>query len=216
MPALLTAAAAVAASALTLAGSALAAPALVVNTSHLVRGSGPATIITSEDAGTYRTTILAPAAYRLPNVASLGRRIGTASARVATAGGSLTFQGWITGAAPANYVLDSCASFAGESHQAVWLVQLRQTNGLARAEIPIYVDAGPAGRTELTWCASLATELTVTRVALRFDRSFFNPIVAGNYTWQARFDNAASSDRSALAAVTTSATATVPIHARKR
>lgn len=192
MPALqrLTAAAGAATCALALTGSALAAQALVVRTSHLVRGAGPATIATREDPGTYRTTVSAPTAYRVANLQQIDRQIGTATVRVATAAGTLTFTGWIVGARPTDYVNDQCAAFAGEVHEAVWLVQVRQTNGLARAEIPVFVDHGPGGRTELTWCASNAADMTVTGMSLRFDRTFFNPVVAGNYAWRAQFDNA--------------------------
>jgi hypothetical protein len=56
--------------------------------------------------------------------------------------------------------------------------------------------------------------MTVTGVALRFDRTFLNPVVAGSYAWTAQFDNAQSGDRSALGSVTTTATAVV--HVRKR
>ena len=216
MPALqrLAAATGAAAFALALTGAALAAPALVVSTSQLVRGAGPATIATREDPGTYRTTVLAPAAYRLPNLQQVGKQIGTATVHVSTAAGALTFTGWIVGGDPAGYVTDQCAAFAGDSHLAVWLAQVRQVDGIARAEIPVYVDQGPGGRTELTWCASSAADMTVTGVSLHFDRIFFNPVVAGNYAWTARFDNAQSAARGALGSVTTSATAVVRIRRR--
>jgi hypothetical protein len=199
---------------LALAGTALGAPALVVSTSQLVKASGPATIATREDAGTYRTTVSAPTAFGLLNAQQVGRQLGTATVLVSTAAGALTFQGWIVGAAPAGYVSDQCAAFAGETHQAVWLVQVRQVNGQARAEIPVFVDQGPGGRSQLTWCASSAADMTVTGVTLRFDRTFLNPVVAGSYAWSARFDNAQASERSALGSVTTSATAVVKIRKR--
>jgi hypothetical protein len=216
MPALLrlTAATVAGASTLALAGAALAAPALIVSTSHLVKATGPATIATREAPGTDRTTVSAPTAYGLLNTRQLGRQIGTATVRVSTAAGALTFTGWIVGAAPENYVNDQCAAFAGELHQAVWLVQVRQVDGLARAEIPVFVDQGPRGRTELTWCASSAADMTVTGVTLRFDRTFLNPVVVGNYAWLAQFDNAQAAQRSALGSVTTTATAVVKIRRR--
>jgi hypothetical protein len=210
----LTAATVAGASTLALAGAALAAPALVVSTSQLVKAAGAATIATREDAGTYRTTVSAPTAFGLLSTGQLGRQIGTATVHVSTAAGALTFTGWIVGAAPANYVNDQCAAFAGELHQAVWLVQVRQVDGLARAELPVFVDQGPRGRTELTWCASSAVDMTVTGVSLRFDRTFLNPVVAGNYAWLARFDNAQAAQRSALGSVTTTATSVVKIRAR--
>ncbi len=222
MPALqrLTAATGAAACALALTGSALGAPALVVSTSHLVRGGGPATIATREDPGTYRTTVSAPTAYRVANLQQIGKQIGTASVRVTTAAGDLTFTGWIVGVPASDYVNDRCAAFAGETHAAVWLVQVRQTNGLARAEIPVFVDQGPRGRTELTWCASSAADMTVSGVSLRFDRTFFNPVVAGNYAWNARFDNAQASEAPSAtpnvlgASVTLAATSVVRIRKR--
>jgi hypothetical protein len=215
----LTAATGAAACALALTGSALGAPALLVSTSHLVRGAGPATIATREDPGTYRTTVVAPTAYRVASLQAIGRQIGTATVHVTTAVGDLTFTGWIVGARPTDYVNDRCAAFAGEVHQAVWVAQVRQTDGLARAEIPVFVDQGPGGRTELTWCASSAADMTVTGVSLRFDRTFFNPVVAGNYTWNAHFDSAQSDAPSATpnvlgAVVTTSAVAVVKIRRR--
>ena len=220
MPALqrFAVAAGAAACALALTGSVLAAPALVVRTSHLVRGAGPATIATREDPGTYRTTVSAPTAYRVANLQQIDKQIGTATVHVSTAAGDLTFTGWIVGARPTDYVNDRCAAFAGDVHEAVWLVQVRQTDGLARAEIPVYVDQGPAGRTELTWCASSAADMTVTGVALRFDRTFFNPVVVGNYAWNAHFDSVQLDDSASAnvlgAVVTTSATAVVRIRKR--
>ena len=216
MPALqrLTAVKGAAACELALTGAALGTPVLVVGTSHLVRGVGPATIATQEDPGTYRTTVLAPTAYRVASLQAVDKQIGTATVHVSTAAGALTFTGWIVGARPSDYVNDSCASFAGETHEAVWLVQVRQTNGLARAEIPVFVDQGPGGRTELTWCASSAADMTVTGVSLRFDRTFFNPVVVGNYAWNAHFDSAQPDAQSASpnvlgAIVTTFAVAVV-------
>lgn len=213
MPALqrLAAAAGAAAVALALTGAALGAPALLVSTSHVVEGTGPAAIATREDPGTYRTTVVAPTAYRLPKVRWIGKQIGAATIHVATAAGALTFTGWIVGADPAGYLTDQCADFAGDSHLAVWVAQVRQVDGIARAEVPIYVDQGPGGRTELTWCASSAADMTVTGVSLRFDGIFLNPAVAGNYVWTARFDNAQSTARGTLGAATTSATAVVEI-----
>ena len=209
----LTAATVAGASMLAPAGAALAAPALVVGTSHLVNARGAATIATREDPGTYRTTVSAPTAFGLAST-RVGSRLGTATVRVTTAAGALTFTGQIVGAAPANYVNDRCAAFAGELHQAVWVLQIRQTDGLARAEIPVYVDQGPGGRTELTWCASSAADMTVTGVSLRFDRVFANPHVAGRYAWRAQFDNAFAAQRGALGSVTTTATAVVQIRRR--
>jgi hypothetical protein len=216
MPALLrlTAATVAGASALTLAGAALAAPALIVSTSQLVKTAGPATIATREDPGTYRTTVSAPTAYQLPNIKHLNRQIGSATVKVWTSSGALTFTGWVVGAAPENYVDDRCAAFASELHQAVWLMQVRQVDGLARAEIPVFVDQGPSGRTQLTWCASSAADMTVTGVSLRLDRTFLNPLVGGNYAWRAQFDNAQAAARGALGTVTTSATAVVKIRRR--
>jgi hypothetical protein len=212
MPAVLrlTAATVAGASTLALAGAALAAPALVVSTSHLVKAHGPATIATREDPGTYRTTVSAPTAFGLAG-ARVGSQLGTATVHVSTAVGALTFTGWLVGAAPSNFVNDRCAAFAGENHQAVWVMQLRQSDGLARAEIPVYVDQGPGGRTELTWCASSAADMTVTGVSLRLDRVLLNPVVAGKYAWRAQFDNADAAQRGALGSVTTTATAVVKI-----
>ena len=210
----LTTATVAGASVLALAGAALAAPALVVRTSQLVRTAGPASIATREDPGTYRTTVSAPTAFGLLGLPHVGAQLGAATIHVSTAAGSLIFTGWLVGAAPENYVNDRCAAFAGELHQAVWLAQVRQVDGLARAEIPVFVDQGPRGRAELTWCASSAADMTVTGVALRFDRAFLSPVVAGSYAWTAQFDNAQSGDRAALGAVTTTATAVVQIRRR--
>jgi hypothetical protein len=123
---------------------------------------------------------------------------------VSTFLGPLAFTGWVVGADPAGYVNDHCADFA-ESHLAVWLMVLRQTDGLARTEIPIFVDAAPSGRTELTWCASADADMTVTSVAVRFDNAFVSPYVAGGYAWRASFDNVDASSRSVLGASTDSA-----------
>ena len=73
----------------------------------------------------------------------------------------------------------------------------RCVRSTASPEIPVYVDAAPAGRTELTWCASSAADMTVTRVGLTLQRTLTTPVVAGAYAWQARFDNTVDS-RSAL------------------
>lgn len=204
-----------AAFALAVSGAALAAPALVVNASHVAKASAAATILTRQDVSTYRTTVLAPAAYGLPNAPHVGQRIGSATVQVVTAAGALTFTGWIVGVAPDSFTQDRCASFAGESHLAVWLLQVRQVDGLARAEIPVYVDAAPAGRTELTWCASSAADMTVTSVGLTLQRTLTTPVVAGAYAWQAHFDNTVDS-RSALGvAPATTATAIVRVRAAR-
>ena len=181
-----------------LAASATAST-LVVRAPHVVRAAGATTIVTHQDPGTYRTTVLAPAAYQLPGVRHVAAQIGTATVNVSTFVGPLTFTGWIVGADPAGYVNDHCADFT-ESHLAVWLMVLRQTNGLARTEIPIFVDAAPGGRTELTWCASADADMTATSVGVRFDHAFVSPYVAGAYAWQASFDNVDASSRSVLGA----------------
>jgi hypothetical protein len=96
MPAFLRliAATAAGASTLALAGAALAAPALVVSTSQLVKATGPATIATREDPGTYRTTVSAPTAFGLLS-SRIDHQLGTATVHVTTAAGALT---WSRGA----------------------------------------------------------------------------------------------------------------------
>jgi hypothetical protein len=192
-----------------LAGSASAAPALAVKTSQLVRADGATTITTRESPGTYRTTILAPAAYQLLSLRHLGQTIGSAVVHVATASGPLTFSGWIAGESPSDFALDQCAAFAGDTHQAVWVMHLRQTNGIASAEIPIFVDYGPGGHTELTWCASSEADMTVTGVSVSLDKVLLNPVVPGAYTWRAQFDNVNAGEHAVLGEITTSATAVV-------
>lgn len=192
-----------------LAGAASATPALVVKTSQLVRSAGAATIATREDPGTYRTTVSAPAAYRLTGIRP-GKQLGTATVHTATAAGDLTFRGFIVAVPTNSFVNDQCAAFA-EQPASVWLLQVRQIDGLARAEIPVYVNYGPGGSTELTWCASAAADMTVTGVSLTLSKTLLNPSVAGRYAWHAIFDNVNASSRSALGSVTTSATAVVRV-----
>ena len=194
-----------------LAGAATASPALVVRTAQLVGVAGPATIATRESVGTYRTTVLAPAAYRL---ARSGAQVGTATMTAATASGQVQVHGLVTGARLADYALDQCAAFS-TSHLGVWSVTLRQVDGHARVEIPVFLDAAPGGRTELTWCASAAADMTVTAVALHLDHAFLNPRVAGRYAWHAQIDNMTALERSVLGAITTSATAVVRVRARR-
>ena len=193
-----------------LAGAATASPALVVRTAQFVGTAGPATIATRESPGTYRTTVLAPAAYR---VGSIGAQGGTATATFDTASGPLRFHGFVEGAALADYALDQCAAFSAR-HIAVWRVWLRQVDGTARTEFPVFVDPAPNGKTELTWCASAATGMTLTGVTLQLRRAFLSPAVAGSYAWRAQFDNATALDRGVLGAAVTSATAVVRVRAR--
>jgi len=212
MRVLLRSTVAAAAAAALLAGSASAAPsALTVTTSPLAHAAGTATIRTLEAPGTYRTTVSAPAAYQLPALRHIGQTIGSATVHVSTDAGPLTFTGWIAGEDPGDFVLDQCAAFAGDVAQAVWVMHLRQTNGIASAEIPIYVDDGPAGTTELTWCASAAADMTVTGVSVSLAGVLRNPLFAGAYVWRAHFDNLLGGEQSILGGVTTSATAVVRV-----
>jgi hypothetical protein len=75
--------------------------------------------------------------------------------------------------------------------------------------VPVFVDAAPGGRTELTWCASSAADMTVTAVSLTLGKVFVNPVVHGAYTWRAGFDLLSPDSRSALGLATTSAATTV-------
>jgi hypothetical protein len=193
------------------AGSASAAPALAVKTSPLVRAAAATTITTRESPGTYRTTIFAPAAFQLPALRHIDQQFGSATVHVATVGGPLTFTGWIAGENPGDFILDQCAAFAGDLHPAVWVMHLRQTNGIASAEIPIYVDYGPGGSTELTWCASSAADMTVTGVSISLGKALLNPIAPGAYAWRGLFDNVNADSRSTQGAITTSATAVVRV-----
>jgi hypothetical protein len=206
----LTSPAAALVGALASAATVAAAPALqVASASHVLGHAGALAVITRQDPSAYRTTVLAPAAYQAPDIEHLGQQVGTAVVQVTTAAGPMTFAGWVTGESPLGFVEDSCAAFAGQQHLAVWLVQVRQTDGIARAEIPVFVDAAPGGRTELTWCASSAADMTVTAVSLRLTNVFVNPIASGAYTWRATFDLATADSRTTLGDAATSATATV-------
>jgi hypothetical protein len=188
MPALLLRTGAASLAALAAATTAAAAPALhVTDTSHALGVTAGAVIATQQDPSAYRTTVYAPAAYGL-RVSHAGSTIGSAIVRVSTAAGALTFAGWITGAGPAGYVSDDCAAFAGYQHLAVWVMEVRQVDGIARAEIPIFVDPGPGGTTQLTWCASSAADMSVTAVTVRLDRALVNPAAHGAYAWRAHFD----------------------------
>ena len=185
--------------ALAVAGSAAAATTLHVTSSSRVLGhAGTVSIATQQDPAAYRTTVLVPAAYGLRTEARNDRTIGTALVQTSTAVGELTFDGWIITQRQGDYVNDDCAAFAGENHLAVWLLRLRQTDGIARIEIPVFVDAAPAGRVELTWCASRAADMTVTGVSISLPGVFVNPRAAGAYAWRANFDLAPMNQRSTL------------------
>lgn len=147
---------------------------------------GDVTISTRQDPGVYRTTVLVPAAYWLRAHA---RVAGSATVQVATASGPLTFDGWIRAVDPLDYAPDECAADAGETHLAVWVLELRQSDGVASAEIPVFVDAGPHGTTALTWCASSAADMNVTAVGFTLDPVFGAPLRHGAYMWQALFDD---------------------------
>jgi hypothetical protein len=195
--------------ALAAAASAAAAPALLVTpTSRVLGAAAGAVIATHQDASAYRTTVSAPAAWGLRAGNNVGQTVGAAVVQVTTAVGALTFAGWITGESPAGFVNDDCAAFAGYDHLAVYLMQVRQVDGLARAEIPIFVDAGPGGTTLLTWCAASAADMTVTDVTVRLTRSLVNPIVHGVYAWRANFD-LAGGDVSTVGIESTSAVSRV-------
>jgi hypothetical protein len=163
----------------------VAAPA-AASSLHVSAKPGEVTISTRQDPGVYRTTVLVPAAYWLHRHAHVA---GSASIRVATASGPLTFTGWVQAAKAADYAIEHCAADKGYSHVAVWVLELRQVNGIARAEIPVFVDPGPGGTTALTWCASSAADMEVTAVTFTLDPVFGEPVVHGPYTWQAQFDD---------------------------
>jgi hypothetical protein len=153
---------------------------------RVAQAHGDITISTRQDPGVYRTTVLVPAAFWLHRSAHVA---GGATVRVATASGPLTFVGWIQNATPLDYAIDDCAADMGYDHQAVWLLELRQSNGIASAEIPVFVDAGPRGTTALTWCASTAADMSVTSVSFTLDPVFSAPVRHGTYRWQAQFDS---------------------------
>jgi hypothetical protein len=185
--------------ALLVAGSATAAASLQVTSSSRAFGhAGTVSIATQQDPAAYRTTVLVPAAYGLRTATGADRTIGTAVVHTSTAVGELTFDGWIVTQRQGDYANDDCAWFAGQNHLAVWLLRLRQTDGIARIEIPVFVDAAPAGRVELTWCASRAADMTVTGVSVRLPGGFVNPGAAGTYAWRANFDLASMEQRSTL------------------
>lgn len=163
----------------------LAAPA-GASTLHVRAAHGDITISTRQDAGVYRTTVLVPAAFWLhPH----GRLSGSAAVEVATASGPLTFVGRIVATSPSDYAIDDCAADMGYDHVAVWLLELRQSNGIASAEIPVFVDAGPGGTTALTWCATTAADMDVTAVRFTLDPVFAFPVRHGTYRWRASFDS---------------------------
>jgi hypothetical protein len=169
----------VAAVLLVVAGPA-AASSLRVKQAH-----GDITISTRQDPGVYRTTVLAPAAFWLHRHA---RVAGGATVHAATPNGPVTFVGWIQSASPLDYAIDDCAADMGYAHEAVWLLVLRQSNGIASAEIPVFVDAGPHGTTALTWCASREADMNVTAVSFTLDPVFTVPLKHASYHWQAQFD----------------------------
>jgi len=172
--------------ALLVAAAPAAASTLRVKAAH-----GDVTISTSQDPGVYRTTVLVPAAYWLHVHAHVA---GSATVRVATASGPLTFDGWIRAADPLDYATDQCAWDESISHRAVWVLELRQSNGIASAEIPVFVDNGPNGTTALTWCASSEADMNVTAVSFTLDPVFEAPVRSGVYAWHALFDNGNTSE----------------------
>jgi hypothetical protein len=167
-----------------------AAPA-AASSLHVTQAHGDITISTRQDPGVYRTTVLVPAAFWLHRSAHVA---GGATVQVATATGPVTFVGWIQNATPLDYAIDDCAADVGYAHQAVWLLVLRQSNGIAAAQIPIFVDAGPHGTTALTWCASRAADMNVTSVKFTLDPVFSAPVQHGTYRWQAEFDSGKTAD----------------------
>jgi len=177
----LTRLALLAAAALLVAAAPAAASSLHVKAAHR-----DITISTQQDTGVYRTTVLAPAAFWLHPHAHVA---GSAFVKVATASGPLTFVGRVRNGDLRDYAIDDCAADKGFNHLAVWVLELRQSNGIASAEIPVYVDAGPRGTTALTWCASKAADMNVTAVTFTLDPVFTMPARRGAYRWQALFDS---------------------------
>lgn len=152
---------------------------------------GDITISTRQDLGVYRTTVLVPAAYWLHAHAHVA---GPATVSVATAAGPLTFVGRLEAAEALDYASDDCAADMSTTHLAVWILELRQSNEIANAEIPVFVDAGPHGTTALTWCASSAADMNVTAVGFTLNPVFEAPVRHGAYAWQALFDNGNTSE----------------------
>lgn len=177
---------------------ALAAATAAHASSLRVWTPGQVTISARQDTSVYRTTVLAPAAFRLDPRLRVGAHIGTAVVNVVTAEGPLTFTGWIEKASLAGFTPDDCAADAGDTHLGVWLLDVRQTNGLARAQIPVYLDAGPAGTTALTYCASSAADMTVTGVTIA-TTALLDPLVHARYTWWALFDASRTTKAKAVA-----------------
>ena len=152
------------------------AGAASASTLQVTAVAGAVTIATLQTAGVYRTTVVVPSEYTLR-----ADRPVRGTAVVTTAAKSL--HGTVRPVAPEPYDNDECAANVGYAHLAVWLVRA------SGVQLPVYVDAGPAGTTLLTWCATAATKLAVTGVTISIEHGFDLPAVHGAFTWQALFDS---------------------------
>lgn len=132
-----------AAASLTLGGTAVAAPRLIVGQTTASQSTPQVTITMRQkatDAQPARLAVFVPAGYRLDATAAAGTVVGSASGNFFLRDENNRPQlvsGDIVAASTATKAPAACA--AGTTHRAVWLIRL--SGGSLKLEIPVFVNA---------------------------------------------------------------------------
>ncbi len=195
---------------------------IVSNPAVNVGSNANTTLTTIQAPGTFRTTVYVPAGYRAPGgFGATGNNVGTAQVFVTKADGSrVTLNGSLTYVDPTRYSGDASCASSTATHEAIWILAAKQTNGTLQAQFPIFVDSQdtnsklPASASySLQWCAG-STGLNVTEVDLNLVKMLVNPEARGMYVWSALYEPAASGGKTAQAGQGVLTAAAVPIDAQ--
>ncbi len=190
--------------ALAFAGSAWAAyaPRLVAGAATNTPGKPTAMILShvqaENDDPTAKDTIYVPLGYQLNLSQAVGTEIGELFALVILRNGGnahVEVEGTITVDRPANYPPASNSCTPGESHEAVWTLNL--TIARTPLTVPVYVDhvtAGPetafaSGKLQICLAGPIGTPAGAQLLATLFlvQGVFTNPTTVGYRLWRALF-----------------------------
>ena len=191
-------------SALAFSGSALAAyaPSLSVTSQRNAPGKPTAILLghiqTAADDATAKDTIYAPLGYGVNLSQAAGTKIGDVSARLILRGGGnaeVDVEGQVIADSPANYPPATNQCTPGQSHQAVW--KLNITVAGTPLTVPIYVDpvtAGPeatfaSAKIQLCLAGPIGTPAGAQLLFAFFDVNgvFTNPSNTTDRVWHALF-----------------------------
>jgi hypothetical protein len=214
-------------SALAFSGSALAAyaPSLSVTSQKNAPGKPTAILLghiqTAADDATAKDTIYAPVGYGVNLSQAAGTKIGDVSARLILRGGGnaeVDVEGQVIADNPANYPPATNMCTPGQSHQAVW--KLNITVAGTPLTVPIYVDpvtAGPeatfaSAKIQLCLAGPIGTPAGAQLLFAFFDVNgvFTNPTNTTDRVWHALFTPYVAGSPNPNPAGTTEGQALVP------